>query len=222
MPAPADLAASDRVARRFATRFQHGYARGKLRHDPVFATSAQMLLDDPRPLLDIGCGLALLGLYLRECGWRGAYHGLDSDAAKVAAARRAAAGLAQFQLDAAQAQVLPPFAGHVALIDVLHYLPREQQPLLLREAAARVAPGACLVVRSVLRTPGWRFQLTRAEEWCIHRLGWMPTRVRHYPLREEIESPLRAAGLDVEVQPLWHGTPFNSFAIFARRAGLPA
>ncbi len=218
MPHRDALPRIQQIAARFAHRAHAGYARGKLRHDPVFAAAASWIGDTATPLLDIGCGLGLLGMYLRECGWRGAYRGLDFDTGKIAAARHAARALPQFDLIDERAQSLPPFQGHVALLDVLHYLPRAEQETLLREAAARVAPGALLIVRNVLRTPGWRFRLTQAEEWLIHALGWMPTPALHYPTREEIQVPLQAAGLTADIQPLWRGTPFNSFAIVARRA----
>jgi O-methyltransferase involved in polyketide biosynthesis len=103
------------------------------------------------------------------------------------------------------------------LIDVLHYLERDDQQTLLREAAARVAPGAALIVRSVLRDRGWRFRATVAEEFLLHAARWMRSPARHYPSREEIEGPLRAAGLDADMRPLWGSTPFNSFVVVARR-----
>lgn len=217
MPLRADSDAIERIAQRFARRSHAGYARGKLRHDPVFAAAATWIDGGTIPLLDIGCGLGLLGFYLRECGWHGTYHGLDFDAGKIAAARDAAAGLVQFRLDDQRAQSLPAFSGHVALLDVLHYLPRAEQAALLQEAAARVAPGALLIVRSVLRTPGWRFRLTQLEERFIHAIGWIASPALHFPTREEIDAPLQVAGLSAQVQPLWQGTPFNSFAIIARR-----
>lgn len=219
MPPAADNRAIERIAARYPGRFHAGYARGKLRHDPVFAAIADWLEGDDQPLLDIGCGLGLLGQYLRERGWRGAYHGIDLDAPKIAAAQAAAAALGGFDCVTGTVPPLPPGAGHVALVDVLHYLPHESQQALLREAAQRLAPGGLLMIRNVLRAPGWRFRITRAEEWLIRSLGWMRAAVRHYPTRAELEQPLRAAGLEVEVAPLWRGTPFNSYAIVARRPG---
>jgi hypothetical protein len=35
---------------------------------------------------------------------------------------------------------------------------------------------------------------------------------------EEIRVPLAAAGLTVEIKPLWGRTPFNSYLVVARRA----
>jgi SAM-dependent methyltransferase len=206
-----------RIAARFRKPWHRDYARVKLRVDPVYVAAAAALGASETPLLDIGCGLGLLGCYLRERGFRGDYLGLDFDPDKIAAARAAAPAYERLRFEDNRAQSLPPFAGHVALIDVLHYLERDEQQALLRDAAARVAPGACLIVRSVLRDRGWRFRATVAEEFLLHATRWMRSPPRHYPSREEIERPLRAAGLDTDVQPLWGKTPFNSFVVLARR-----
>lgn len=209
-----------RVGRRFRRPWHRDYARAKLRMDPAYAAAAHAV-DGDLPLLDIGCGIGLLGFYLRERGWRGDYLGLDFDERKIAAAREAARDGERIAFDDGRAQRLPAFAGHVALLDVLHYVERDEQQALLRDAAARVAPGGCMIVRSVLRDRSWRFRATVAEEWFIHALRWMRSPPRHYPVCEEIEVPLRDAGLDVTVQPLWGNTPFNSFVVVARRPAAP-
>jgi 2-polyprenyl-3-methyl-5-hydroxy-6-metoxy-1,4-benzoquinol methylase len=170
-------------------------------------------------LLDIGCGLGLLGQYLHECGNRAAYVGVDPDGAKIDEARAAAmAGALDFDFATVDAASLPPFSGDVALIDVLHYLPESLQQQALTNAASRVAPGGTLVIRNVLRDASWRFRVTVAEERFLALLGWMRFATGHFPRREDIESPLAALGFDVRVEPLWGGTPFNSYLIVARRA----
>jgi len=207
-----------RVGRRFARPWHRDYARAKLAMDPAYAAAAQAIeAGGAMPLLDVGCGMGLLGFYLRERGWQGDYLGVDFDPRKLAAGRAATRDGERIAFHDGRAQALPVFAGNVALIDVLHYLERDAQRVLLAEAAARVAPGACLVVRNVLRDRSWRFRATVAEEWLIHAIRWMRAAPRHYPLREEIEQPLRDAGLEVAVQPLWGRTPFNSFLAVARR-----
>jgi 2-polyprenyl-3-methyl-5-hydroxy-6-metoxy-1,4-benzoquinol methylase len=205
-----------RIAARFRKPWHRDYARAKLRMDPVYAAAAATFGASETPLLDIGCGLGLLGCYLRERGFRGDYLGLDFDPKKIAAARTMVAPYERLAFEDSRAQSLPPFAGHVALIDVLHYLERDEQQALLHDAAARVVPGACLIVRSVLRDRSWRFRATVVEEFVLHATRWMRSPARHYPLREEIEGPLRAAGLDADVRPLWGNTPFNSFVMVAR------
>ena len=82
-----DAQIAARIAQRFRKRSHAGYARGKVRYDPAYAAVAGWIGADETPLLDVGCGLGLLGLYLRERGWRGAYRGLDFDSAKIAAAK---------------------------------------------------------------------------------------------------------------------------------------
>jgi len=210
-------AIATRVAARFDRRLYRGYARNKLRFDPAYAAVAAHVEGSTTPLLDVGCGLGLLGFHLRECGYQGDYLGIDSDAMKVEAGNAAARGhYPRLRLLATAASDLPAFSGHVALIDVLHYMDRDAQQQLLREAATRVAPGALLIIRNVVRERGWRFRATVFEERMIHLVHWIGTPARHYPDRAEIEAPLQAAGLAVEMSPLWGRTPFNSYLVLAR------
>lgn len=213
---PADVIA--RISARYRLRGHRSYVRGKLRWDPLFEGVAPLIVDSPRALLDIGCGLGLLGQYLRERGYRGEYRGIDLDEEKIGEAR-AAAELGHLQLDfsTGDADALPAFAGDVALLDVLHYMSADVQRRVLDESAERVAMGGLLVVRNVLRDANWRFYATVAEEKFSRVFGWMRSPIGHFPAREEIEAPLQAHGLATEVKPLWGRTPFNSYLIVARR-----
>ncbi len=216
-------AAARRIGARFQRRWHRDYASSKLRLDPAYGAVSELIDGSGMGLLDIGCGLGLLGFHLREYGFTGTYLGVDFDTAKIAEARRVSAEHALgLEFKDGDARALPAFSGHVVLLDVLHYLDQADQQALLREAATRVAPGAMLILRNVLRTPGWRFRATVLEEWFLHASRWMRTPARHYPLKEEIEAPLRAAGFTVDVQPLWGKTPFNSFFIVARRTDASA
>jgi SAM-dependent methyltransferase len=215
----ARAAAIERIVARYRRWRHRRYVRGKLKWDPLFDAAVPLFARSTHPLLDIGCGLGLLGQYLHECGNRAAYFGVDPDGAKIDEARAAAmAGALGFDFATVDAASLPPFSGDVALIDVLHYLPEGLQQQALTNAAARVAPGGTLVIRNVLRDASWRFRVTVAEERFLALLGWMRFATAHFPRREDIESPLAALGLDVRVEPLWGGTPFNSYLIVARRA----
>ncbi|HVT33906.1 MAG TPA: class I SAM-dependent methyltransferase [Rhodanobacteraceae bacterium] len=216
--ATSERAIAERIAARYDTRKHRGYVRGKVRWDPVFAAVAPLLAGSPRALLDIGCGLGLLGQYLRERGVETPYRGIDVDAAKIEAARAAArAGKLDLALSVGSVDALPPFSGDVALLDVLHYLPFAQQQRALVDAAARVATGGTLVIRNVVRDRSWRFRATVIEERVARTLGWMRCATGHFPDREEIESPLRSSGLDIDATPLWGRTPFNSWLFVARR-----
>jgi 2-polyprenyl-3-methyl-5-hydroxy-6-metoxy-1,4-benzoquinol methylase len=208
-----------RIAARYARREHRSYARGKLRWDPVFAAVQPLLAASPRALLDVGCGLGLLGQYLREHGYRARYLGVDLDTRKIIEAKAATPSGLALEFATGSATSLPDFHGDVALIDVLHYLPAGHQQLALAEAAARVAPGGIIVIRNVVREPNWRFRATVIEERLIRALRWMRYPATHYPEQDEIEAPLRASGFSTQVTPLWGRTPFNSYLFVARRDG---
>jgi 2-polyprenyl-3-methyl-5-hydroxy-6-metoxy-1,4-benzoquinol methylase len=207
-----------RIAARYRLYPHRSYARGKLRWDPVFAAVAPLIVDSPRALLDIGCGLGLLGQYLRERGFRAPYRGLDLDAAKIGEAR-VAAGRGGLDIDfiTGSAAALPDFRGDIAMFDVLHYMPADLQQRVLVETAARVPVGGLLLIRNVLRERGWRFRVTVVEEYLARAIGWMRSPTHHFPRREEIETPLRSLGFATRALPLWGRTPFNSYLFIARR-----
>lgn len=209
-----------RIANRYDTLLQRGYVRGKLAADPVYAATAELLDGSSLPLLDIGCGIGLLGQYLNAQGGTRRYLGLDHDARKIAAGRLAAqrAGLEDvLNLQHADVAELPPVHGDVVLLDVLHYLPARRQPALLRSAARHLAPRGCLIIRNVLREENWRFHATRIEEFFLHASGWISGGPQHYPSAEDLLAPLEEAGLAVRIEPLHGHTPFNSYLIVARR-----
>lgn len=209
------------IANRYDGRLQRGYVRGKLASDPVYAAVAGALAGSTLPLLDIGCGIGLLGQYLHAQGHAAACVGVDHDPRKIAAGRRAVerAGLtAAIDLHCANARELPPLQGHVAILDVLHYLSAADQLALLQEAIRHLAPRGRLIIRNVLRERNWRFQATRLEEFLLHASGWIRGGPKHYPAAAELRRPLESAGLDLRIQPLRGRTPFNSFLIVAQAA----
>lgn len=209
------------IASRYDGHLQRLYVRSKLASDPVYAASSSVLADSSLPLLDIGCGIGLLGQYLHACGRTAAYLGLDHDERKIAAGQRAAqrAGLdAAIQLHHADAHDLPPLQGDVALLDVLHYLPAPAQRSLLQEATRHLAPQGRLIVRNVLREANWRFHATRLEEFFLQASGWIPGGAQHYPDVDEVREPLEAAGLVVRTESLRGHTPFNSYLLVAQHA----
>ncbi|MGB3461023.1 MAG: class I SAM-dependent methyltransferase [Rhodanobacter lindaniclasticus] len=207
------------IARLYQGHLQRGYVRGKLASDPVYDAVSTRIDGTSLPLLDIGCGIGLLGQYLHAQGHAQPYIGLDHDPRKIAAGQRAVqrAGLdAVMRLQQADVAELPPQQGHVALLDVLHYLPAARQPTLLRDAARHLSPQGLLIIRNVLREANWRFHATRVEEFFLHVSGWIPGGAQHYPSADEVRVPLEQAGLEVRIEPLRGRTPFNSYLVVAR------
>lgn len=215
-----DRRTRQQIARRYQSPLQRGYVRGKLASDPVYAATAALIADTRLPLLDIGCGMGLLGQYLNAVGYTQPYLGLDHDQRKIAAGQAAAtcAGLtAVMQMQCADVADLPPLHGHVTLLDVLHYLPAQRQFDLLAAAAGHLAPQGRLIIRNVLREKNWRFHATRIEEFFLRASGWIPGGAQHYPDAESLHATLESHGLDVHMQSLRGRTPFNSYLIVACR-----
>lgn len=215
-----DRAAREAIVAHYAQRRHRLYARWKLKTDPVYAATAALLKDSALPLLDVGCGIGLLGQYLHASGARVRYEGVDHDAFKIGIARAAArhAGLEQeLHLRCADAATLPPVNGHVVLLDILHYLPGARHRPLLQAVTRHLAPDGLLVIRNVLREPNWRFHATRIEEFFLRYSGWIPGGAQYYPSADEVRTPLAAAGLAVHIAPLRGRTPYNSYLVVARR-----
>lgn len=214
-------AALYRIANSYDHWLQRRYVKGKLAADPAYAATAALVMNRPMPLLDIGCGIGLLGQYLHARGAITRYLGVDSDPRKIEAGNRALRlsgleGVLQLShVDGVQQQAI---RGHVALLDVLHYLPLEGQRVLLDNAMTHVAPGGRLVIRSVLRERSWRYAFTRISEFFLSASGWMRVGAQHYPSAEELRTQLEAAGLTVSVRSLHGKTPFDCYLVVAERA----
>lgn len=201
-------------------RWNYFYTRSKLASDPLYPSVAHALRGTSAPLLDLGCGLGLLAHTLREAGIALPYRGVDIDAAKIAHAQRIAtrAGLADVAFEAMDlSHAMPAHCGSVALLDVLQYLDPDAQVRILDAAASMLAPGARLVIRSGLATPGWRSRLTHAIDAIGAHTGWMYSPPRRYPTEALLRGRLDAAGLRHEITSLAGNTPFNNWRIVAWR-----
>ncbi|MBI3206774.1 MAG: DUF2062 domain-containing protein [Myxococcales bacterium] len=141
--------AIDRTVSRYAraSRGDRIYVATKLHTDPVVRQLAG-ISGGFGEVLDVATGRGQLALVLVELGLARCFTGLDWDARKIAVCQAAAGpdGVARVA-DVTEAE-LPP-SDTVLLIDVLHYLPLEQQHALLERAAAAVRPGGRLLIREL-------------------------------------------------------------------------
>ncbi len=207
-----------RLALRYRGPHEFHYVLFKVLLDPVYRATISALHGSVLPLLDIGCGPGLLACYLRRCGFSGAIHGFDYDARKIEIARRATESLPNCQFDTGDARTsLPPHHGHVTILDILQFFTPTEQEALLREAAARVAPGGRLIIRSCLKDEGWRFGVTRAGDWFAKVTAWMKEHPVHYPTEGQLRAVLEGAGLRGAVTPLPGRLPFNNFLLVFER-----
>jgi SAM-dependent methyltransferase len=159
------------------------FARGKLRHDPVFrAIVARGLVPDGARLVDLGCGQGVLPAFLvaaRACYERGewpavwpapprlaAVLGVEQRRRAVAAARIAVGHAAQFVQGDIRGIAIPA-CDVIAILDVLHYLPVPDQEHLLARCAAALPPGGVLLARVGDADAGLRALVTRITDRAI-------------------------------------------------------
>ena len=223
-PLPAQQARA--IAAAFAPRrpwgnwWDYWYTRIKLGSDPLYPGVIAALRGSAAPVLDLGCGLGLFAHALRAAGMSQPYRGLDIDAAKIGRGRQIAArsGLHEVQLDVHDLVLgWPDHRGSVTILDVLQYLDAPTQRALLDDAAAMLGDDGVLVIRSTLAEDSKRGRTSlRADAWA-HRIGWMQASPRHYPSADGLRQTLQAAGLRVQLQPLYGNTPFNNWLLVARR-----
>lgn len=216
-------AACRAVAALFATRWLRNYAIGKLSSDPIFPAAFELLGDTAQPLLDLGCGVGLLPLYLRARGFHPAVLGLDIDGRKVRHARSAAAragfdGLRFFEQDATTAP--PDFLGNVVLFDALHYLKPAAQNRLLSQLADRVAANGMLLLRDCPRDGSLRYWMTLGGEIFAQTISWNIAAPLHFPTRTSIAEAFDEAEFTRDEQPMFGRGPFNNRLFIFRRKSL--
>jgi 2-polyprenyl-3-methyl-5-hydroxy-6-metoxy-1,4-benzoquinol methylase len=207
-----------RVATQFSSPWLRNYVRSKLRSDRIYPAAYDLLGRSAEPILDVGCGVGLLGFYLRERACRQPILGLDLDTRKIRYGATIAAGRyrdIELRFQNIEAQ-LPDFRGNVALFDVLHYLPQRAQGALLARLAERVAPGGVLIIRDALREMRPRYWTTWLAEKFAQTISWNVDTALHFPSRRSIDDVFDAE-FQRESRPLWGASPFNNHIFIFRR-----
>ncbi|GEP40764.1 class I SAM-dependent methyltransferase [Brevifollis gellanilyticus] len=221
---PAPVVASSQALEDIASlcdaRWDHFYTKAKLGSDPVYSAVVREVHATLLPVLDIGCGIGLLAHYLRACGLSSPVTGFDYDPRKIHSARQMAtkAGHGDMSFASGDARTgLPEFSGHVVILDILQFFTEAEQDALLTIAASRVAPGGKLIIRSGLRDESWRFRVTVLGDYLAKVTFWMKAAPTRYPEADQFRRVLNAAGLNVRLEPMWGGTPFNNYLIVGER-----
>ncbi len=219
------MSESDRIAQRISSLatgpWHTRYTRCKLKTDPLYAGVFAELEGSGEALLDIGSGLGILAMYLRERGWENRVSGLDYDVSKIDGGRRMLenGGYRDISLQQGDARTgLPDHRGDVTILDIMQFFQVQEQRKLLEDAAARVAPGGKLIVRSGMRENSGRFFITWLGDIAAKCSFWMKSAPITYPRTELFHRVLEPLGFEVEVRPFWGRTPFNNYLVVARRS----
>ncbi|MEE9913366.1 MAG: methyltransferase domain-containing protein [Deltaproteobacteria bacterium] len=188
--------------RRTILRYRHlpGYprifARFKIMMDPMFRELHQYV-QNPRRMIDIGCGYGVPATWLLEIYPQAQVFGLEPDGERVLIAGRAIGGRGFVQ--AGLAPDLPAVDGtvdYVTMLDMLHYVDDEALQLVLRRIHEKLEEGGTLLIRATVpsdRKVPWK----RWIEVLHLKLIRTPQRFRR---ESEIAGFMTAAGFNVRVQ----------------------
>ena len=215
-----------------AGRYAWHFARGKLRHDPVFFSLLRRgLLPDRGKLLDLGCGQGVL-LSLLEAA-KAQYHagawprswpapplnlalqGVELREDRVRAARQALGGVEVIQGDLRGIELQP--CAVIAILDVMLYLGEAEQQRLLDRAAAALEPGGLLLLREADASAGFAFQVTKWSERIADAMRGNLARPLRYRSAVQWIAELSERGFTVSAEPMSKGTPFANVFFIARK-----
>jgi cyclopropane fatty-acyl-phospholipid synthase-like methyltransferase len=148
------------------------------------------------PVLDIGCGFGLFSLYYAASGPRRFVRGLDLDPRRIAMARRAAArlGLDNVAYEVGDARDFKG-DGEVSaayMLDIVHHVPPDSVPPLLRALRRSLPAGGRLLVKDVDTRP----VLKRWFTWWLDR-AMAPTTPVYYWSAAALTGALTEAGFEV-------------------------
>lgn len=211
--------ALDEAAERYRVcgRLVHGYVRSKLQRDPVHRAILSLATrEDFGNVVDIGCGRGQLGIALLQAGLADSVIGIDWHAGRLAEVNRAAAGMAfTTRLHDLVHGPGSLAADTILAVDVLYQLDDASQHRLLHAAAH--AARQRIVLRLLDPERGMRSALTVGLERLWRGLSPHAGRcVNPWPLAR-LAAILEPLGYEITVTPCWHGTPFATVLLTARR-----
>jgi 2-polyprenyl-3-methyl-5-hydroxy-6-metoxy-1,4-benzoquinol methylase len=145
-------------------------------------------------LLDVGCGAGLFVLTLAAAGRIASAVAVDTNVARIATAKAAAARLAaqsdlRFAVIGANDPLPAGTFDAVTLIDVMHHVPVSAQTDFLQRVIRCVRPGGVLLYKDMCDSPAWRAWGNRLHDLLLAR-QWI-----HYAPLETIESIAVASDL---------------------------
>jgi SAM-dependent methyltransferase len=224
--------ASDRYVGTSITAWE--FARGKLRHDPIYraAIRERLLPAAGGTLVDVGCGqgltLALLSEVRRDVRaghWPADWPsppcferliGVEIRPRVAALAAEALRGEAEVVTGDARLSAMEQ-ADVVLLFDVLHLMSQAEQEAVLASAASSLSPGGLMVIREADAAAGWRFTMValgnRLKALAFGNWGQQ----FHFRTSADWEVCFSRLGLRSEARPMGQGTPFANVVFLVSR-----
>ncbi len=198
-----------------SAHYDRGFVRWKMRLDRIFSLLATEELGSGT-VVDLGCGygMALCFTAFSNPGRR--LLGCDLNAHRISVAQQALHKLnADVSVHDVRGFALPQ-AGLILILDVLQYLPAEEQLALLKRCCAALEPGGRLIFRVHDRERGLRSVLTLG----LDRLLFSAERVSARPTIlsfTQYQAALDEARMQVESRRFRNFLPLAHILFLARR-----
>jgi uncharacterized protein (DUF2062 family) len=198
--------------------FDRGFVRWKLRLDRIFGLIADEAMGSGT-VVDLGCGygMALCFAAYGDHGRR--LVGCDLDEHRIATA---SAALHSMNAEVSVADVRQfefPSASLILILDVLQYLPADEQLALLRRCCAALEPGGKFIFRVHDCERGVWSAITMAFDRLIFICGHAGVQ----PLMlspERYQGALEGAGMQVELRRFRNLLPLAHILFIARKSPL--
>jgi SAM-dependent methyltransferase len=196
-------------------RGDRGFVFWKLRLDRIFGLLAAEDLGSGT-VVDLGCGYGMALSFAAFTDNRRRLVGCDLDAHRIAVARQA---LSALNTDLSVADVrglsLPP-AGLILILDVLQYLPADEQLGFLKRCCSALTPQGKFIFRVHDRQRGLRSAITSAFDRLIFawgRAGVQPLMLPASAYRTVLEK----AGMQVEERRFQNRLPLAHILFIAKK-----
>jgi uncharacterized protein (DUF2062 family)/SAM-dependent methyltransferase len=196
-------------------RGDRGFVRWKLRLDRIFGLLAAEDLGSGT-VVDLGCGYGMALCFAAFGDRSRRLVGCDLDAHRIAVARQALSSLnTDLRVADVRALELPP-SRLILILDVLQYLPADEQLGLLKRCCSALAPEGKLIFRVHDRERGLWSAITSAFDRLI--FFWGRAGVRPLMLSAaEYLGALENAGMQVEERRFRNRLPLAHILFIAKK-----